>query len=269
MRMAVSRNGRKIDTCIIVDKPQGFKQGIKVIKKIGDELSGGKKYQAVCCGIAGMLDKEKTKLVSSPHLKKWVNKPLRKELKRVFKTKVFLENDADLGGLGEATYGSGKDKNIVAYIAFGTGIGGTRVTNKTVDPNVFGFEPGHQIIATGQKCYLPPYQLGEWEAMISGTALEKKYGKKSKLITSQAAWNYAHKYIIYGLYNIIRMWSPEIIVLGGGLMNNPNIKLSRVSSGLKKLFGLRSQAVPMIKRAKLGDYAGFYGALYHVKNNVK
>ncbi|MBU0707167.1 ROK family protein, partial [Patescibacteria group bacterium] len=232
LRMAISRTGRRVDDCVIVNKPSDFKKGVLAIKTIADELSGGKKYKAVCCGIAGMLDPKKTKLVYSPHIKGWVGKPLKKELEKALNAKVFLENDADLGGLGEATYGSGKDKKIVAYIAIGTGIGGTRIVNKKIDANSIGFEPGHIIICAGKKSYLPPYYLGEWEGLVSGTALEKRYGMKSKLIKKKAAWDYAIKYLVYGLHDVVRLWSPELIVLGGGLMDNPNMKVSKIASQL-------------------------------------
>ena len=89
------------------------------------------------------------------------------------------------------------------------------------------------------------------------------------MIKEKAAWKYAHKYMIYGLYNIVRLWSPELIVLGGGLMNNPNIKISVISTELKKLFGIKSRAVPILRKAKLGDYAGLYGSLYYLTHTAK
>ncbi len=270
LRMAVSRTGRRLDNCVIVNKPENFKQGVLIIKKVANELSGGKKYKAVCCGIAGMLNPQKTKLVYSPHLQGWISQSLKRELVKAFKTKVFLENDADLGGLGEAAYGSGKNKRIVAYIAIGTGIGGTRIVGKKIDANAYGFEPGHQIICAGKKAYLPPYYLGEWEGLVSGTALEKRYGKKSEFIKQKAAWNYAIEYLNYGLYNVIRLWSPEIIILGGGLMNNTNLSISNIAGRLRLHFVKYSRFhFPIIKKAKLGDMAGLYGALYYIKSKFK
>lgn len=260
MRLAVSRTGRRIDRCVIISKPKNFKSGILAIKTTAKELSKGKKYKKVCGGVAGMLDARKTKLIYSPHLSGWINKPLKREFEKAFQAKVFLENDADLGGLGEAVYGAGKNRSIVAYIVIGTGIGGTRIVNKKIDANSIGFEPGHQIISAGQKAYLPPKYLGEWEGFVSGAAVEKHYGRKSTTIKDQKAWNYATKYLVYGLHNIVRLWSPEIIVLGGGLMQSRFISVVRIRAGLRQLLP-NLPRFPIIRIGKLGQYAGLYGAL--------
>src|SRR3989344_1426609 len=95
----------------------------------------------------GCLDAKKETIFHAPNMSKWDNRPLKKELQRALHTKnVFLENDTALVGLGEAVRGSGKGKQIVAYITVSTGINGVRIVNGEIDRSALGFEIGHQIL---------------------------------------------------------------------------------------------------------------------------
>lgn len=86
---------------------------------------------------------------------------------------MFLANDADLVGLGEAVYGAGKGYKVVAYFTVSTGVGGARIVNKRIDKGVFSFEPGWQYVY-GQglnSCNRQMYDFLEF--FVSGTALAK------------------------------------------------------------------------------------------------
>src|SRR6185437_2466030 len=105
-------------------------------------------------GIAGVLNKAKDQLLNAPNLVNWINQPLGQSLSDIVSVSVKLENDASLGGLGEATYGSGQGYKIVGYLTIGTGVGGTRIVNGRIDQNALGFEPGHQTIdINGPLCH--------------------------------------------------------------------------------------------------------------------
>jgi glucokinase len=113
-----------------------------------------------------VVDKQAKKLVKSPHLPKWVDKPLGSRLEKALGVKVLLENDAALAALGEAVFGAGRRAEIVGYLTISTGIGGARVVDGRIDKKSVGFEPGHMIIDVGNK-------VGYWEDFASGTAMEK------------------------------------------------------------------------------------------------
>src|SRR3990167_6298968 len=108
MRLAVSENGNKLDRVVILPTPRKFDDAMALIKKAIKELANDKKIKAVSGGIAGPLDKNKTMILNAPNLLDWKNKPLAKELQKIFKAPVFLENDAALAGLGEAVFVDGK-----------------------------------------------------------------------------------------------------------------------------------------------------------------
>lgn len=222
--------------------PAGFLNLLK--KEVGSQ-----KINAIAGGVPGVLNPERSDLISAPHLPEWIGKNLKQSLEKEFHTRVLLENDAALGGLGEATFGAGKDYKIVAYFTIGTGVGGARIVKGKIDVRTLGFEPGHQLIN--------PAGL-EFEQYISGTALEKEYGKPSDQIEDQNVWDEAARRVALGLTNSILHWSPEIIVLGGGLMEK--ISVEAIKENIKqniKVFPI----LPEITRAKLGELAGLYGAL--------
>lgn len=207
------RFGQVIDGGIskveIRETPIKYEDGLKSFK----ELAG--KPDKIIGGIAGQWNKDKSVIIKSPNLPDWEGHNIKLDLSERLGCDVLLENDAALGGLGEAVYGAGKSANIVAYLAFGTGVGGVRIVNKTIDNNFLGFEPGRMIVEN-------PYSLEE------------------KIKTRQDL----DRWLEVAISNTIAMWSPEIVIIGGGLglhMDLPNN--------------------PIVVRAQLGDEAGLWGAM--------
>lgn len=261
MRVGVSSDGETIKEVKIVPTPQDFEQGIQAFKQVADDLSGGEKIAGVAGGIAGPLDKDKTCLAKSPHIPGWINKPLRIELERVFGCRVILENDTAVGGIGEAVKGAGAGKTVVAYIALGTGVGGKRIVDGKISSDSFNFEPGHQIIVPdGNLCNCGG--KGHMEAYVSGSYFEKMYGQKGEYITDPKIWDEISKYLAISLVNTTVHWTPDIIVLGGGV--SKSIPLEKVNTYLKEFLTIYPTA-PQVTLGTLDHDAGFYGALELLK----
>ncbi len=261
MRVAVSLDGKGIAQSKVVPTPKDFEQGIQAMKQISEELSNGEKITGIAGGVAGPLDSEKTMLVASPHISGWIQKPLKLELEKVFNTSAYLENDADLGGLGEATKGVGVGKKIVAFLTIGTGVGGARIVNGKLDKNILGFEPGHQIIvADGNQCNCGG--KGHLEAYVGGLYLERIYNQKAENIKDGEIWDKVARYLAIGLNNTVVHWSPDIIVLGGSVMKS--LPLDMVTNHLKDTLTIFPQS-PQLVLTTLGHDAGLYGALELLK----
>ncbi len=257
-KIGTSLDGKKLTNTQIIPTPPDFETGINIIKQFSKD-----NIQAIAGGIAGNLDSEKSSLYKSPHLPGWVNKPLKQELENIFNTKVYLENDTALVGLGEATQGAGKDKNIVAYITISTGVGGVRIVDQKIDKNAQGFEVGHQIILpNGSICDCGG--KGHWETLVAGSYLERIYKKKAEQITDQAVWDEVIKYISIGLHNVIVSWSPDIVVLGGSIIKS--ISLEKVKSQVSNLLTIFPNS-PEIVLASLGDEGGLHGALRYLNTH--
>lgn len=261
MRVAVSSDKQTLAKSKIVPTPKEFEQGIQAFRQIAEELGKGEQINGIAGGIAGPIDKEKTMLVASPHIPGWVEKPLKPELEKAFGCKVIIENDTTMGGIGEAVKGAGVGYNVVAYIALGTGIGGKRIVNGKISEDSFNFEPGHQIIIPdGKPCNCGG--KGHLEAYVGGLYIEKNYGLKGEKIKDPKIWDEIAKYLAIGLNNTIVHWSPDIVVLGGSIMQSISIDLVR--KYLHEYLTIYPEK-PKLALATLGHRAGYYGALELLK----
>jgi glucokinase len=263
MRIAFSADGKGFDEPKVIPTPKEFEKGMERFKKAARELSGGRKIRAAAGGVAGPLDREKTKLVRSPHVSGWIGRPLKEELWRIIGSPVYLENDAAMAGLGEAAYGEGRGKRVVVYMTVSTGVGGVRIVDGEIDKSAHGFEPGHQIIdADGTLCPECGSVPGYLEKYVSGTALETRYGRKPYEIEDPVVWEEAARFLAYGLNNTIVHWSPDVVILGGSVMQR--IPIDKVRLYLAEVLNIFPEPPP-ITRAVLGDFVGLYGALQFLR----
>lgn len=264
MRLGVSSNGTAVDKITTLETPQNFEQGILEIKKGVHDLVGDSVPYGIALGIAGAVGREKDTLLGSPNLPGWVGKPLAAELKKIFGAPVFIENDAVLAGMGEAHDGAGRGFNIVVYVTVSTGVGGARIVNKRVDDKAIGFEPGHQVIDI-DRTLIPGAISGTLENYISGTEALHETGHKPKDITDPKFWDDKARLLAYGLNNMIVHWSPDVVVLGGSMINgDPAISIEKTEKYLHEILKIYTE-LPKLKKAELGDNCGLYGALEYLK----
>ncbi len=269
-RLAISHDGNTLNKreVLIFPTPSSFTKGIDGIVNFSEKFSFSGKLEAVIGGIGGPLGPKKEKLIdyaNKPNLKNWDNKPLKEILSKKLKCPVFLENDASLGGLGEATLGAGKNYPIVAYLTIGTGVGGVRIVNNKIDTNSLGFEPGKQIVDADGSIYpesTPPITL---EEIISGLAIKKRTGKSPGDIKDKKFWEDIAYYLAIGLNDTLIHWSPDILILDGSLIKQ--IPLEHTQEILAKIL-TTFKKIPQIKKASLGEFSGLYGGLWYFKSII-
>jgi len=270
MRIAASENGTTFGEPTIVPTPKDFDMGMRTLTSHAQELAQGKTITAVGGGIAGTLSRDRSTFLNGPHLQGWNGKPIRKTLEDIFAAPAFVENDTAVIGLGEAVVGSGKGHAIVAYMTVSTGVGGARIVNQTIDVSAMGFEPGHQIIDAGGALHASTVAGAgiDLEGYISGTAVGERYGKKPAEITDPAFWDEMARLLAYGLNNTIVHWSPDIVVIGGSMMNKVGIPIDRVRAHLGGILHIYPE-LPLIVHSALGDVGGLHGALHFVKQSLQ
>lgn len=251
IKLAISKNGQGFNTIRKIPTPAHFTDGIAIIEQYYKKNIKTNTLTAAIGGIAGLLDTQHSTTLCSPNLPSWDNMPIKKELTKKLRTKVFLENDADLAGLGEAVYGPGKEYDICAYLTVSTGIGGVRIVNKSIDRSAHGFEPGHQIINT-----TPPRTL---EYYIGGRALEKRHSAEPHTITNKKVWHDATQKLGIGLNNLVMLWSPEIIILGGGQIHGSHYKITDIKKALQDVSTVPI-SLPKLVKSRYKDNSAFYGA---------
>lgn len=270
MRLGISSNGETIDKTEIVPTPGNFDKAMKLFSEIFTRISSGLEIKITAGGIRGVLNKTKDKLDRDALLTDWVKKPLGQKISEIVGSNVYLENDTAMVGMGEAVYGAGRGYKIVAYITVSSGVGGVRIVNKRIDASAFGFEPGHQLIdADVSLCpnctsNLDNKPKGSLEGYVSGRSLERRLGKKPQEVTDKEVWDELAEFLAYGVNNTIVYWSPDIVILGGGMLGTPGISVEKVKEHVGYILKIFPE-IPEIKKAELGDIGGLHGALVYLK----
>lgn len=267
-RVAVSEDLREFGEVVKFKTPKTAKEGVEEIVKAVKSLTTDN-IRGMAGGIRGYLNDDKTGIVKDPgeKLKGWEEEEFTKELEKKFKTKVHLENDTAIVGIGEAVYGAGEGHEIVVYHTVSTGVGGAKIENGAVDMYAEGFEPGHQILDIDHTI------LGEdieptLENLVSGAAIEARMGMKPyEIDQGDAIWDQLAYFLAHGLRNTILYWSPDIIVLGGSMIvGDPRILLDDIIKHTNEVLEDITPC-PLIVDAKLGDEGGLYGALAILNQN--
>ncbi len=273
----------------------------RIIFAIGDFLSLNKidiqQLCAVSIGAAGVIEMEKGIITSSPNLPGWVDIPLRDIIQERFKVYVFLINDANAAILGEHEYGAGKGLKDIILLTLGTGIGGGIIIDNHLYCGVSGGagEFGHMTIdVNGPECNCGGN--GCLELFASGKAIAAEAirrindGEKTSLIEMVA--NNLHDitaekvsiaaqdgdklsidviekaayYLGTGMVNLVNIFNPEMIIVGGGMSAMGELLLEPARKVVReKAYRLPAQAVHIVT-AQLGGDAGVYGtALFAFK----
>ncbi len=262
MRMATSIDGENLNNFRIVSTPKRFEEALLLIKEYVSGLGSFSQDNLACFGIPGILSKDKSSLIFAPNLPDWVGKPIKDDLGKIINTKeIFIENDASLAALGEASKGAGRDYSIVAFLTVGTGVGGARIVKRFIDVSGFGFEPGHQIVDVDRTI---DEKSADFEGLVSGSGLLKRLGKLPQDIKDKNVWEEVEKLLAVGFYNTILFWSPEVLVVGGGIFENSYLSLDRIKLLTQNLLKNLS-VMPEIKKGELGDKAGLVGGLVYIK----
>jgi glucokinase len=205
-----------------------------------------------------------------------------KDLERAFHVGVAMENDADAAALGEAGWGAGRNKSRLIYVTVGTGIGVGLIFDGKVYRGVDYSHPeiGHHMIdLSGPPCYCG--FSGCWESLATGPAMETwmaanipaDYPLKKELTAkricelARAGDNFATRaverearYLSLGLANLVTLYVPDAIVLGGSVMNSSDLFLDTIH----KTIAASCRFVPFerceIALASLGEEANLIGA---------
>lgn len=265
IRIAGSRDFESFIEPKIFDTPKDYDSTISLIAKTVKDICGGSEPEFVVGGIGGPLNKEKDALnekVNTPGWQGspfpgWGGRPFRYDLSTTLHTRVILENDSALVGLGEAVYGAGRNSDIVAYVTVSTGLGGARIVNNKIDENALGFEPGWQMLALEDE--------GSYASdFLTGYSAERETGKKPHDIIDPIFWDKKAHILAHFLNNIIVMWSPDVVVVGGSMMKEIGIPLQATEKYLQNILKIFDE-IPPIKKAELADIGGLWGALRYLK----
>jgi len=255
---------------------------------------------AIGIGAPGISNPEAGILFTSPNLPGWRNVLLRDIIQNKLDKKAFLINDANAAALGELYFGAARNTHNFIYVTLSTGIGGGIVIDGKIYTGAIGTagEIGHMTIDdNGPICNCG--NKGCWEALASGTSLAReakrriKEGAKTSIlkytegdlekVTAPIIHSAAEQgdklardliartgyYVGVGIANLINIFNPELIVVGGGLSNIGDMLLKPAfKEAADRSYKEAFQAVRLVS-AGLGRNSGVLGAAAFALQEMK
>jgi len=209
---------------------------------------------------------------ASPNMPGAFNVPVGPQLREQLGISVHVENDATMAAFGEWKAGAARGAENAVMVTLGTGIGGGIVMSGKLQRGANGFagEIGHMVVqCDGDECVCG--RRGCWERYASGSALKMLSGGSSgeEVFAAAAAGDakalevvdaYA-QWIAVGLASLTNICDPEIIVLGGGVVDSVGVVMDAVrTSFIDALYSAQWRAHPQLVTAELGARAGAIGS---------
>ncbi len=245
----------------------------------------GVAVEGIGIGTPGIVDEtNRIVLGGAENIKGWENLNLADRIEAETGLPVQMGNDANLMGLGETMYGAGQGARNVVFLTIGTGIGGAVV----IDGKLFngfanrGTELGHvPLIANGEPCACG--SVGCLEHYASTSALVRRFSKRAsesgisfpneeingELIVrlykegdKQATERLEEHcdFLGHGIAGFINIFSPQRIVIGGGLSEAGDFYIQKVSEKAHRYAMADCAVNTRIMAASLGNKAGSIGA---------
>lgn len=253
MRLGALEAGGTKMVCAIGDETGKIEERISIPTKTPQEtipllidFYQKRGIDALGIGCFGPLElnpqSEKYGYITTTTKEAWRNFDFLGSMKRALKCPVGFDTDVNGSVLGEVTFGQAKGKSCVLYLTIGTGVGaGIYIEGKLLH-GMLHPEAGHVLITKREsdtykgKC---PYHKNCLEGLAAGPAIEGRFGKKAaELADVKEVWDLEADYIAQALTGYILTLSPEMMILGGGVMH-------------------QEQLLPLI-RQKVTEYLGGY-----------
>lgn len=245
-------------------------------------------------GFPGSVDRKKGIVIYTPNAP-FHNTPIRDWFHKSWDVPVYVGNDANCASLGECYAGAARGKHSAVVVTLGTGVGiGAVVEGQSfLGLNGNGMEGGHMVIVVdGAPCNCG--RCGCWEQYASATALKRLTREEMARSPESALWELCEgcldnvggrtafqaarggdaagqkvvdlylKYLAAGLTNLVNIFQPEILCLGGGVSNEADDLFLEPLRDLvaRERYNSRQKDVPqtMLVKCQLGNDAGIIGA---------
>jgi len=248
--------------------------GPQLINNIMKTIDSYNDYDVISISSTGQVDSEKGYIIyANENVPNYTGTKLCNIIEEKYKKPVFLENDVNAAALGEGFYGAGKGEKDFICLTYGTGVGGAIVINSNIYKGIHGVagEMGHMVThINGLPCNCG--HKGCYEQYASTTALLRKVmdydniNNNGYLIFSEIEKgnneikNIVDNWIdeiIYGLINLVRIFNPSCIILGGGIMKQQYI-IDSINEKIQDKIMDSFKGIKIVP-AQLGNNAGVYG----------
>jgi fructokinase len=208
----------------------------------------------------------------------WANTNFVGRLQAVLDLPVGFDTDVNGAALGEYRWGAAQGVDTFIYLTIGTGVGGGAMVNGRILHGLIHPEMGHMLLPHdweadpyAGRC---PFHGDCLEGMASGPAIGDRWGRPgTELSDDHPAWELQAHYLALALHNLICTLSPQRIILGGGVMDQPHL-LPMVRQRVQKSLDDYVQSPAILKQIDsyivspdLGAQAGVLGAIALAENS--
>lgn len=227
---------------------------------------------SVGLGVPGLFEPDTGRILLFPNLAgKWKGFPLRDRLEEALGMDIWMVNDARAFTLAESLLGGGAGCSTVACITLGTGVGGGLMIDGRLHRGAFGVagELGHQtVLPDGPQCGCG--NRGCLEALVRADVLAANAGRSSPsevFVGARegdelciAAVDQMADFLGIGLANVVTLFGPDRIVVGGGIAEAGELVLGPITEAVKSRVTLVPTESIEIVPAKFGRFSGAIGA---------
>lgn len=280
----------------------------EVLKQITDNIQDGLKemslhkgvVKGIGIGLPGQVDVQQGIAIYLPNLPGWHNISVVDSIAKEFNVPIIIENDVRMAAIAEKLLGAGKQVNDMICIAIGTGIGSGIFLNGKLFKgwqNGAG-EIGHMTIeANGILCSCG--NCGCWEMYAGGKGIARRTEKALESFTGDSELYNLTKnnpssvtaglvsaaaskgdllaqkilqetaiYLGIGIANLVNIFNPQMIVIGGGVMKCGDSLLKPIEEEVRKRVMPVNRNV-LIRLAEFGDWAGAFGAAEIARRSIR
>jgi len=262
--LAVFDGERIVERCTHpTDREGGREWMMRRILGIARDWSSGTPFDRCGIGFGGPVNFDTQTIAQSTHVGGWSDFPMADHLRAALGIPAVIDNDANVGALGEASYGAGQGFRPLFYMTLSTGIGGGIIAGAGVyrGADSWAGEIGHLTIRPdGPECLCGA--RGCFERMCSGLWLERDHGKSARDLLAGA--EFTSRYVVdlaLGLRAAIMLLNPARIVIGGGISNAGERLFQPLRQELRRQITAWSRARIDVVPAQLGDDSVLWGAL--------
>ncbi|MEM1485136.1 ROK family protein [Oscillospiraceae bacterium PP1C4] len=250
----------------------GGQQVVNNVLRVIEQYSQCRHLEGICISTTGMVDVETgTIIYAGVQMPDYMGINLRKEIQAVYNIPCEVENDVNCAGLAEAMEGAAAGCSSSVCITVGTGVGSCFIADNKV---LHGFSG-----SAGEIGYM---HLGEgtFQELASASVLVSRVSRQlGRTVDGYEIFKMARsgntvcrdeidrllKYLSKGIANICYSFNPQVVVLGGGIMNEEDYIYNRLDTHLREnLLGYIYHNTT-VTFAKSKNKAGMIGALYHFK----
>lgn len=225
--------------------------------------------EAVGVIVPGIYNRQ-TGMAWAPNLWGWDEVPLGELLDSQLSVPVVIDSDRSGYVLGEQWLGAARGLADVVFVAVGTGIGVGILSAGRLVKGAHGIAGAAGWFALDPRWKSEYARMGCWEAESAGPAVALHAGTltaEAAVVAArrgdpqaQAALDNAADYLAMGIANLISLLNPEMVILGGGLMQAADLLLGRVREGVSRWAQPIAVTKVKIEVTTLGEDAGLLGA---------